>query len=160
MPILTRVLISLCVSVAAILAWRSYGGAARETMANALRELGSLAPLAQRAPHLFGQAAQGAAAPDQQRLNAISLDLETMRQNVDRITTAQEQITRIVNQLTVGQERIAGNMDQLAAAQELMTREIAKLQAGRQQLVHKNAESPPRPAALARNPAPRSPAVR
>ena len=157
MPILSRSLIALCVRVAVILAWRSYGSGAREVISNPSRELGWLA---QGAPRTFGQAPQSSASPDQQRLNAIFLDLETVRQNIDRIATTQEQITRNVNQLTVGLERIARNVDQLAGGEELMTREIAKLQAARQQLVHKNSESLPRPAALARNPAPRSPTVR
>jgi septal ring factor EnvC (AmiA/AmiB activator) len=162
MPTLTRVLIALCVGVAVILAWRSYGDAAREMIASSSRELRWLAPQAapsaQSAPDVIGQAAQAASSPDQQRLNAISLDLEAMRQNVDRIAMTQEQITRSVNQLTAGQERIARNVDQLAAGQERVTREIAKLQAVEQQMLHKNSESPPRPApALARNPAPRSP---
>jgi septal ring factor EnvC (AmiA/AmiB activator) len=162
MPTLTRVLVTLCVGVAVILTWRSYGDAAREMIANASRELGWLAPQAapsaQSAPDMIGRAAQAASSPDQQRLNAISLDLETIRQNVDRIAMTQEQIMRNVDQLTAGQERIARNVDQFAAAQERMTRDITKLQAVEQQLLHKNLESSPRPAAaLARNPAPRSP---
>jgi hypothetical protein len=54
----------------------------------------------------------------------MSLDLDAVRRNVDRIATTQEQITRSVDQITAGQER--------------MTREITKLQ-------YKNSEPPPRP---------------
>jgi len=161
MPTFTRVLITLCVGVAAILAWRSYGDAAREMIANSSRELGWLVPQAalssQSAADMVGRATQAVPSPDQQRLNAISLDLEAMRQNIDRMAMTQEQITRNIDQLAAGQERIARNVDQLTAGQERMTREITKLQAAEQQLLHKNLESPPRPApALARNPAPRS----
>src|SRR5258708_4478928 len=68
-----------------------------------------------------------------QRLNAISLDLDAIRQSVDRIAITQEQITRNVDQLTARQERMTRNVDQLAAGQERMTREINKLQAVEQQ---------------------------
>jgi len=81
---------------------------------------------------MIALAAQATPSPDQQRLNAISLDLDAMRQNVDRIATTQEHITRNVEQLTAGQDR--------------MTREITKLQAVEQQILHKNSEPPPRPA--------------
>src|SRR5262249_4901370 len=103
MPTLTRVLVTLCVGVAAIVAWRSYGDAAREMIASSSRELGWLAPQAalsaQSAPEIVGRTTQAASSPDQQRLNAISLDLEAMRQNVDRMAMTQEQITRNVDQL-------------------------------------------------------------
>jgi hypothetical protein len=46
---------------------------------------------------VIGLAAQAAASPDQQQLNAISLDLDAMRQNVDRIAITQEQIRRNAN---------------------------------------------------------------
>ncbi len=72
------------------------------------------------------------------QLSAMSLDLDAVRQNIDRITTTQEQITRSVAQLTAGQEQ--------------MTREITKLQAVEQYVLYKNSEPPPRPApALMRN---------
>src|SRR6266478_6750633 len=98
--------------------------------------------------HQRGLAAQAAPSPDQQRLNAISLDLDAIRQSVDRIAITQEQITRNVDQLTARQERMTRNVDQLAAGQERMTREISKLQAVEQQI-----KSRP---ALARNSVPRS----
>lgn len=73
-----------------------------------------------------GPAEQAAAAnlPDQQLVNAISLD--TARRSIDRMATSianlEEEITGRIDQLDAGQE-------QLAASQEQMTREIAKLQA-------------------------------
>ncbi len=58
MPTLTRVLIILCIGVAAILAWRSYGDAARAMIANSSPQLGWLAPqaalLAHNAPDMIG----------------------------------------------------------------------------------------------------------
>jgi len=58
------------------------------------------------------------------RLNAMSLDLDAVRQKVDRIATTQEQMTRSVDRLT--------------ASHEQMTREITELQAVEQRLLHKN----------------------
>jgi hypothetical protein len=141
-----RFLITFGVGVAATLAWQSYGDAAREMIANSSPELGWLAPqaapVAQNAPDPVAPAASAAASPDQQQLNAVSLDLDAMRQSVERIAASQEQITRTV--------------DQLAAGQEQMAREISKVQAIGQYMLYKNSEPPPRPAAgAAPAPAPR-----
>jgi septal ring factor EnvC (AmiA/AmiB activator) len=155
MPTLARILISLCVGAAAILAWQSYGDEARKIIAGAYPQLGWLVPRTARiasAPDAIGLAAQAAPSPDQ-RLNAISLDLDAMRQNVDRIAITQEQITRNVDQLTAGQQRMTRTVDQLTAGQERMTREISKLQAVAQQ-----SKPPPRPASARKPMLPSSPA--
>ena len=124
MPTLARILISLCVGAAAILAWQSYGDAARKIITGTYPQLGWLVPrtarIAYSTPDAIGLAAQAAPSPDQ-RLNAISLDLDAMRQSVDRI----------------------------AASQEQMTREITKLQAIEQYILQKNSE-PPVPKAVPR----------
>jgi len=125
MPSPARVLITFCVGVAATLAWQSYGDAARQSVANSYPQLGWLAPR-------HAATAQAASSPDQRRLSAISLDLDAVRQNVDRIATTQEQITRSVDRLKAGQER--------------MTREITELQAIEEQILHKNSEPPLRQA--------------
>jgi septal ring factor EnvC (AmiA/AmiB activator) len=143
---LNGLLITFSIGVAAALAWQSYGDVARHSITSSYPQLGWLAPrtapIAYSAPDAIGLAAQ-AASPDQQRLNAISFDLDAMRQSVDRIAVTQEQTTRNVDQLTAGQERL--------------TREITKLQAIEQQTHHKNSEPAPRPApALARKSARRS----
>jgi hypothetical protein len=131
-----RFLITFCVGVAATLAWQSYGDGAREMIANSSPQLGWLAPqaapVAQSAPDAIAPAASGAPAADQQQLGAVPLDLDAVRQSVDRIATGQEQMTRTV--------------DQLAAGQEQMAREINKLQAIEQYMLYKNSEPPPRPA--------------
>ena len=153
---LARFLITFCIGVAATLAWQSYGDAAREMIANSSPQLGWLAPqaapVAQTAPDMIAPAAPAAPSPDQQQLNPMSpdqqqlnptsLDLDAVRQSVDRIAASQEQITRTV--------------DQLAAGQEQLTREIAKLQAINQYILYKSSEPPPRPAPVpAPKPAPR-----
>src|SRR5258708_6170775 len=150
MPSLTGFLITFCIGVAATLAWQSYGDAAREMIASSYPQLGWLvpqsAPGAQNAPDMIAPAAPAAPPPDQQQLNAMSRDLDAVRQSVDRIATSiaasQEQITRSVERLTAGQEQ--------------MTREITKLQETEQYILYKNSESPPPPAPVpARARAPR-----
>jgi hypothetical protein len=152
---IARFLITFGVGVAATLAWQSYGDAAREMIANSAPQLGWLAPqaasVAQSASDATEPAPTRAVAADPQPLNPVSLDLDAVRQSVDRIAAGQEQITRTV--------------DQLAAGQEQMAREINKLQAIEQYMLYKNSEPPQRPAAPAPapKPAPRpaqTPAVR
>ncbi len=173
-----RFLILFCVGVAATLAWQSYGDAARQIIASSSPRLGWLAPQpappAQNAPDIIALAAPAAPSPDQQRLNAISLDLDAVRQSVDRIAASQEQTTRSVDriapsivagqeQMTRGidriaasQEQIARSVDRLTAGQEQMMREITKLQEIEQYILYKSSEPPLRPApAPARSPAPR-----
>jgi len=60
----------------------------------------------------------------------VSLDLDAVRQRVDRIAASQEQVTRIVDQLATGQRQ--------------MGRDIIKLQAISQYALYKNSEDPPR----------------
>jgi hypothetical protein len=153
-----RFLITFCIGIAATLAWQSYGDAAREVIANSSPQLGWLAPQAapagQNGPDTIVSGASvpgasAAAAPDQQ-LGAVSIDLDAVRQSIDRIVASQEQMTRTV--------------DQLAAGQEQMAREISKLQAIEQYMLYKNSEPPARPAAApspapAPRPAPRPPAA-
>jgi hypothetical protein len=134
---IARFLITFGVGVAATLAWQSYGDAAREMIANSAPQLGWLAPQAapveQSAADAIEPAATRAAAADPQQLNPVSLDLDAVRQSVDRIAAGQEQMTRTV--------------DQLAAGQEQMAREINKLQAIGQYMLYKNSDPPSRPAA-------------
>jgi len=114
-----RYLIAFFVGVTATVAWQSYGGAAREMTAPA---------------------------PDRQQFNAVSLDLDAMRQSIDRVAAS----------VATGQEQITRSVDQLAAGQEQMTRAITKLQAVEQFILYKSPEPPPRPAhALAYKPVPR-----
>ena len=149
------------IGATAILTWLSYGDAARRIIASSYPQLGRSAPppapIANSAPDMTSLVAEAAPPPVQQRLNAMSLDLEAVRRSVDRILIAQEQITRDVDQLMAGQEQITRDAAQLTAGQQQMTREITKLQAVEQQILQKNSERAPRPApALARNAVPRS----
>jgi hypothetical protein len=128
---ITRFLITFGVGVAATLAWQSYGDAAREMIANSSPQLSWLAPQAapveQSAPDAIASAASPSRGVDPQQLNPVSLDLDAVRQSVDRIAAGQEQMTRTV--------------DQLAAGQDQMAREINKLQAIEQYMLYKNSET-------------------
>ena len=161
----SSLLITFCLGVAATLAWQSYGDATRETIANTYPQLGWLAPqgepVTQNAPDAIALAAPAAPSFDQQQLNAISIDLEAMRQSIDRIApgivAGQEQMARNIDRAAATQEQIVRTVDQLTASQEQVMREITKLQAVEQYILYKSSEPPPRPApAQARNPAPRS----
>jgi hypothetical protein len=165
MPSLTGFLITFCVGVAATLGWQSYGDAARELVATSYPQLDWLAPKpapnTPNAPDISALTVPAGPPPNQQQLNAISLDLEAVRQSVERIAASQEQITRNVERIAASiggsQEQITHSVDRIAAGQEQMTREITKLQEIEQYILYKNSESPPQqPApAPARSRAPR-----
>jgi len=123
---------------------------------NSYPQLGWLAPQAEPvAQNVPETTAPVAPSFDQQQLNAMSVDLDAVRQSIDRIATSmsaiQEQMSRgadpIANSIVANQEQIARSVDQLTAGQEQMTREITKLQAVEQYVLYKNADPPPRPAA-------------
>ncbi len=156
---LSHFLIAFCIGVAATLAWQSYGDAAREMIANRYPQLGWLAPqaepAAQNAPDML--AASAAPSFDRQQLDAMSIDLEAVRQSIERIApgivAGQEQMAHSNDRIAATQDQIARSVDQLTAGQEQVTRQITKLQAVEQYVLYKNSQPPPRPApAQARNP--------
>ena len=156
-------LIAFCIGVAATLAWQSYGEVARETIASSSPQFGWLAPqavpVAQTALDMIAPVTPVDPSPDQQRLEAMSLDLSAMRQSVDHLAASLEQTMRSVDQLAGGQAQMTRTVGQLAAGQEQMKQDITKLQAAEQNILRKIASAPPpRPAAApARNPAPLMP---
>jgi hypothetical protein len=120
MPSPTGFLITFCIGVAATLTWQSYGDAARESIASSYPQLGWLAPqpppTVQNAPDVIALAAPAAPSPDQQQLNAMSLD--AVLQSIGRIATgiaaSEEQITRSADRIAIS----------IGAGQEQMTRSI------------------------------------
>ena len=127
---LARFLIVFCVGVGTILAWQSYGDAARAMIANSSPQLGWLAP--QTVPVVpIALAPAGAASSDVQQL---AFGLAAVRQSVDLLTA------------------------QLAAGEGQVGADIAKLQADQQEILHKLSAGPPRPtAAPAHKPVPLTP---
>ncbi len=143
--------ITLCIGVAATLAWQSRGDAARKAIASAVPQLGWMAPQAapvmQNTPDIFAPATSAAPSPDQQQLTAMPLDLDAVRQSVDQIAAGQEQMTRSVDRIAASQEQMARTVGQLTSGQEQLTREITKLQAIEQYILYRNSEPPaPKPA--------------
>jgi hypothetical protein len=106
-----RYLITFSIGLAVALAWQSYGGAGKERIAPVIPS------------------------PDQQQFNAMLLNLEAVRQSVDRIA----------NNMATNQEQMTRSVSQVAAGQEWMTREIADLQTVEQYLLDKISTPPPRP---------------
>jgi hypothetical protein len=132
--VVARFLITFSMGVAAAVAWQPYADAARETLARSFPQLRWLAPpaepAAQNASEAIALATPDAALPSPDRqLGAISLDLDTVRQNIDRLSSSQQQMTRDVDRLVASQAQVAG--------------EIAKLQALGQYILDKNSEPQP-----------------
>ena len=136
---LARFLMAFCIGVAATLAWQSYGGAARQIIANSYPQFGWFAErralTGQKAPDTIARAASPALYPDHGQFDAMLRDLHAMRQSVGQIAASQEQMTRSVERIAASQEQMTRTVAQLAAGQEQVTREITKLQAIEQQYV-------------------------
>jgi len=140
--------ITFCIGVAATLAWQSYGEGARKAIASSFPRLGWLAsqaaPVAPGTSDIFKPTASAAPSPDQPQPDATSLDLDEVRQSVDRIATGiaatREHMTQSVERIAASQERIAQTVDQIATGQEQMKREITKLQAIEQYILYRNSE--------------------
>jgi hypothetical protein len=132
---LTRFLITFSIGVAATVAWQHSGSAAIEMLASSFPQLRWLTsrpePAAQNASDTIALVAPAAVppSPDQPQVSAISLDLDAVRQSIDRVSRSQEQMIR--------------NVDQLAADQVQMKGEITKLQAIGQYILSKVSEPPP-----------------
>lgn len=129
-----RFVITLGIGVGGTLAWQAYGDDARTLMAVAYPQLGWIAPQAttnalatQSAPMAPASDAPTAPPVDQQ-LNALSLNLAAVRQNVEQLSA----------QVATGQQQLSGD--------------IAGLRASEQDILAKISTPPPRPAP--RKPAP------
>jgi hypothetical protein len=158
----TRYLVALCIGVAAILAWQSYGEAARQIIATRAPELGwspeakqmiaswverlgwtkppvvesKAAPVTQTAPMVAAK--PPTTALDPQQVQQIKADVGAVREAVER-------------QLA----EMRKSVEQLAAGQELMVREVDRLQAANEEILAKIPTPPAkRPAAPARKPTP------
>ena len=128
------------IGVVTMLTWLSYGHAARRTIAISHLQIGGAprpAPIANSSPDTTSPTAQTASSPGLQRFKAISLDLDAVRQSVDRIATS----------FAASQEQMRRSVDQLAAGQKWMTRDFnGKLQAVEQNILDKISMPPPRQA--------------
>ena len=154
-----RYLVALCIGVAAILAWQSYGEAAKQIIATRAPELGwspeakqmiaswveqlgwtkppvvegKAAPVTQTAPEMVAPKAPAAPSLNPQQVQQIETDIAAVRQAVERHLAD-----------------VRATVEQLAASQDQMAREIEKLQAADMEILEKIPTPPPRRAPLPR----------
>jgi len=140
------------IGVAAALAWQSYGGTVRETIARSSPHLGWLAPQAEPVTETAPQTIDATPSPDQPTLEAMSRDLAALRQSISQLVASHELTARSVEHLAASQEFITRRVEQLAAGQEQITHDVTKLQAveqnilsNEQNILKKMSTQPPRP---------------
>ena len=159
-----RYLVAICIGVAAILAWQSYGEAAKRIIATRTLELGWSPETKQMIASWVGRLGwmppqtvastpkiPVAPSPDLQQLQQIEAHIAAVRQAVERqLADVRETVER---QLADVRETV----EQLAAGQDQMVREITKLQAADEEILAKIPVPPPRRPAPARKPTPIAP---
>jgi hypothetical protein len=148
-----RYLVAICIGVAAILAWQSYGETPKQMIATRAPELGwspeakqmiagrmqqlgwtkplavesKVAPVTQTVPETVAPKVPAAPSIDPEQVHQIVLDVAALRQTVEQLTAGQDQ----------------------------MAREVEKLQAADKEILEKITAPPPQPiAAPARKPTP------
>ena len=162
-----RYLVATCIVVAAILAWQSYGEAAKQMVATRLPELGwsprtkqmiagwmrqldwSKPPVAESKAALDTQTPKTPAPPalDPAQLQQMVQSLAALRDGVQQLAVHQQSLAAL-----------ARTVDRLAASQDQMVRQIDVLQSANQEILEKiAAPSPKRPAALTRKTTTRMP---
>jgi small-conductance mechanosensitive channel len=106
-----RFLFTICIGVAATLAWQTYGDQAREIIASSNPQLAWLAPRT-----TVGQAPLATAARSNDlQLQELSLVLAALRQRVDQLAFQQEQMTRDISAKVQAAQRDI--LDKIAATQ-------------------------------------------
>ena len=111
---LARFLVILCIGVSVTLGWQSYGGPVREMIASSYPQLSWLMPQAEPAPQNAPDvSSRTASSPDQRQSNGVTLDLDAVRQAIDRIATS---IASSQEQITSNADRSATNQEQMSAA--------------------------------------------
>jgi hypothetical protein len=154
-----RYLVAICIGVAVILAWQSYGEAAKQIIATKAPELAwspqtkqmiagwmqqlgwtkplvvesKPAPVAQTAPETVAAKAPATPSLDPQQIKQIEADIAAVRQAVERHLAD-----------------VQATVEQLAASQDQMAREIEKLQAAEMEILGKIPTPPTKRAPLPR----------
>jgi hypothetical protein len=168
-----RYLVATCIVVAAILAWQSYGEAAKQIVATRLPELGwspqtkqvmagwmqqlgwtkplvaesKAARVTQTAPQPVAPKAPAASSVDPVQIQQMVRSLATLQESIQQLTTRQQSLAALVQ-----------TVDRLAAGQDQMVHQIDLLQSANQEILEKiAAPSPKRPVAITRKPATRTP---
>lgn len=168
-----RYLVMTCIVVVAILAWQSYGEAAKQIITTRVPELGwspqtkqmiagwmqqlgwskpvvesKAEPVTQTAPETVAPKAPTTPSLDPAQLQPMVQSLAALRESVQRLAARQESLAVL-----------AQTVDRLAAGQDQMVHQIDMLQSANQEILAKIPASPPQPpAAPAHKPAPVHPA--
>jgi hypothetical protein len=132
--VFTRYFMTFAGGIVTVLAWQSYGDAARQIIANSYPRLAWLAPQTASAQTAPATVVPPVVSPDSQGIKTISVDLAEVSRQLDAVQ--ERMTTRLAD--------VSHKVDQLAAAQGEMTRQIAKLQAVEQYVLYKNPEAPTR----------------
>jgi hypothetical protein len=160
---LARFLVVACIGAAATLAWQSYGGSAKQTIASSVPQLGWLLPsmpalnppsgreIAVEQP---GPPAVQASAPQAASAQAGAVASTASEAAASTAPTAsspalQQQIETMAHDLAA----VRQSVEQLASGQEQMAHDIANLQTAEQDIRRRIAALPPA-AATARKPVP------
>jgi hypothetical protein len=146
-----RYLVATCIVVVAILAWQSYGDAARQIIATRVPELGWSPQTKQMKPPVVESKAVPVThtAPETVAPKAPavpSLDPVQVQQMVQTLAALRES----VQQLAAGQQSLAPlaqTVDRLAASQNQMVHQIDMLQSANQEILAKIPTPPPQPPA-------------
>jgi hypothetical protein len=158
---LARFLVTACIGVAATLAWQSYGGTAKQMIANAAPQLSWLiSPPAMNPPSgreiaaepprpLAVQASAPQAASAQAEAVAPTASEKAASTALTTSSPALQQLETMAHDFAA----VRQSVEQLAAGQEQMAHDIAKLQTAGQDIRRRISALPPA-AATARKPVP------
>jgi len=146
---LTKYLAALCIGLAVIVAWQSYGQAtkqeAKQRIASWMQQLGWTKPLgveSKAAP--VAQTAPATPTIDPVQVQQMIKSLAALRESVQQLAAGQKSLTAL-----------AQTVDQLAASQDQTARRIEQLQNADKEILEKISAPPPLPPkrpAPARNP--------
>ena len=156
---LARFLVTACVGVAATLAWQSYGGTAKQMIANAAPQLSWLSSLpAVNPPSSREIAAEQPSPPPVQDSapQAASARAGAIAPTASETTAPTAPSAEFQQLATMTQDLAAvrQSVEQLAAGQEQMARDIAKLQTAGQDIRRRISGLPPAAAVTAHKPVP------
>ena len=136
-----RYLVATCIVVAAILAWQSYGEAAKQIIATRVPELGwspqtkqmkppvvesKAVPVTQTAPETVAPKAPTASSFDPEQVQRMVQSFAALRESVQQLAARQESLAAL-----------ARTVDQLAARQDQIVHQIDMLQSANQEILEK-----------------------
>lgn len=159
---LPRYLVTACIGVAATLTWQSYGGAAKQTIADAVPQLGWLlsqpatnppsgreVAVEQPSPPAVAASAPPAASAQAGAVAPAASETAASPAPTAAAPELQQQLVTMAQDLAA----VRQSVEQLAAGQEQMARDIAKVQTAGQEIRRRVSALPPA-AITARKPIP------